>query len=128
MLGRPPHPSQPWEAFPGGLSIPRNPGHLACAPTAYHLSTRTQPPSRVPARPPTQVLRSQAEALARAQYARTKDPHDCALVYVALGRKSVLQGLFRSSGNVKVPVGGGGGAARGGGGGCCRACSGALSS
>lgn len=42
------------------------------------------------------------EDLARAQYAASKDPHDCALAYVALGRRGVLQGLFRSAGNKKV--------------------------
>ena len=48
------------------------------------------------------ALRGVCEGLARLQYARSKDPHDCALIYAALGKKSVLQGLFRSSGNKKV--------------------------
>jgi hypothetical protein len=50
------------------------------------------------------VLRSTAEALAKAQYAVAKDPHEPALMYAALGKKGVLQGLFRSSGNKKVRV------------------------
>lgn len=49
-----------------------------------------------------EALKAQAEALARAQYARNKDAHDCALLYLALGRKPVLQGLFRTSNNKKV--------------------------
>lgn len=48
------------------------------------------------------ALRSTAEALAKAQYAMAKDPHEPALMYAALGKKGVLQGLFRSSGNKKV--------------------------
>jgi hypothetical protein len=48
------------------------------------------------------ALRSTAEALARAQYAATKDPHDCALLYLALGKKQLVQGLFKSAGNKKV--------------------------
>jgi hypothetical protein len=43
-----------------------------------------------------------AEALARAQYARRRDPHDCALMYVASGRRGLLQGLFRTAGHRKV--------------------------
>lgn len=50
----------------------------------------------------TPVLRATAEALAKAQYAVGKDPHEPALMYAALGKKAVLQGLFRSSGNKKV--------------------------
>jgi hypothetical protein len=42
------------------------------------------------------------EQLARQQYAASKDPHDCALAYIAMGKKSVLHGLFRSAGNKKV--------------------------
>jgi hypothetical protein len=42
------------------------------------------------------------EQLARQQYATTKDPHDCALLYVALGKRTLLQGLFRSAGNKKA--------------------------
>ena len=40
-------------------------------------------------------LRAQAEALARAQFIRRKDPYDCALLYLALGKKSLLSGLFK---------------------------------
>jgi hypothetical protein len=48
------------------------------------------------------VLRATAESLAKAQYAVSKDPHEAALLYAALGKKGVLQGLFRSSSNKKV--------------------------
>lgn len=44
------------------------------------------------------MLKQQAEALARWQYSKARDPHDCALLYLALGRKAVLQGLFKSAG------------------------------
>ncbi len=37
-----------------------------------------------------QVVLARAEALAKVQYARKKDAHDCALMYVALKRKSLL--------------------------------------
>ena len=37
-----------------------------------------------------QVIIAWAEALAKAQYARRKDPHDCALMYVALQKKQLL--------------------------------------
>lgn len=37
------------------------------------------------------VLRSTAEALAKAQFAERRDAHDCALMYLALGRRSLLQ-------------------------------------
>lgn len=55
------------------------------------------------------ALRSTAEALARAQYAASKDPHAPALLYAALGKKAVLMGLFRSIGNKKVGGDGAGG-------------------
>ncbi|KAG2488583.1 hypothetical protein HYH03_012902 [Edaphochlamys debaryana] len=48
------------------------------------------------------ALRDQAEALARAQFARRKEPYDCALLYLALGRKALLLSLFRQSSNLKV--------------------------
>ncbi|GIL64640.1 hypothetical protein Vafri_18534, partial [Volvox africanus] len=48
------------------------------------------------------VVREQAEALAKAQYARRKEPYDCALLYLALGRKALLISLFRQSSNLKV--------------------------
>ncbi len=37
------------------------------------------------------MVRQQAEALAKAQFAAKRDPHDCALLYVALGKKTLLQ-------------------------------------
>ena len=37
------------------------------------------------------VIRSVAEALAKAQFAVRRDPHDCALIYIALGKKGTLQ-------------------------------------
>ena len=43
--------------------------------------------------------RAQAEALARAQFARYRDPYECMLVYLALGKKAVLQTLFRQARN-----------------------------
>ena len=39
----------------------------------------------------------QMEKLARAQYQARRDPKDCALLYIALDRKSVLQGLMKLS-------------------------------
>ncbi|CAL5224911.1 g7676 [Coccomyxa viridis] len=45
---------------------------------------------------PKQV-RQLAEQLAKAQFAAKRDPHDCALIYIALGKKTLLQGLFRSA-------------------------------
>ena len=38
-----------------------------------------------------QAVRKQAEALAKAQFAARRDPHDCALLYIALGRRALLQ-------------------------------------
>jgi hypothetical protein len=46
------------------------------------------------------VLKQQAEALARWQYSKSKDPHDCTLLYLALGRKPLLQGLFKNAGEL----------------------------
>lgn len=37
------------------------------------------------------AVRQQAEALAKAQFAARRDPFDCALMYIALGKKSLLQ-------------------------------------
>ncbi|GFR41681.1 hypothetical protein Agub_g2427 [Astrephomene gubernaculifera] len=48
------------------------------------------------------VVREQAEALAKAQYARRKEPYDCALLYLALGRKALLLSLFRQASNLKI--------------------------
>ncbi len=39
---------------------------------------------------PKQV-RQLAEQLAKAQFAARRDPHDCALMYIALGKKTLLQ-------------------------------------
>lgn len=43
------------------------------------------------------VFLQQMEKLARLQYLKKKDPKDCALLYVALGRLQVLAGLFKIS-------------------------------
>ncbi|KAK9832643.1 hypothetical protein WJX81_006635 [Elliptochloris bilobata] len=43
-----------------------------------------------------------AEALAKAQFAVRRDAHDCALLYLALGRRALLQGLFRSTNQAKL--------------------------
>lgn len=37
------------------------------------------------------LVRQQADALAKAQFAARRNPHDCALLYVALGKKTLLQ-------------------------------------
>lgn len=37
------------------------------------------------------------EKLARLQYLKSKDPKDCALLYIALNRIKVLVGLFKVS-------------------------------
>ncbi|CAM6112755.1 unnamed protein product [Calypogeia fissa] len=42
-------------------------------------------------------LRKMMEKLARSQFLQKKDPKDCALLYLALGRRSVLAGLFKLS-------------------------------
>ena len=39
----------------------------------------------------TQLLRAKAEELAKAQYSTRKDPADAALMYMALGKKLLLQ-------------------------------------
>ncbi|KAF5837390.1 hypothetical protein DUNSADRAFT_4438 [Dunaliella salina] len=49
-----------------------------------------------------QVVQKKAEALARAQYARRRDPYQCTLLYLALGKTSLLAGLFRRAGNTRV--------------------------
>jgi len=36
-----------------------------------------------------------AEALAKAQFAARRDAHDCALLYLGLGRRALLQVSFR---------------------------------
>ncbi|KAK7275388.1 hypothetical protein RIF29_16504 [Crotalaria pallida] len=42
-------------------------------------------------------LRARMEKLARAQYLKSKNPRDCALLYIALNRVQVLAGLFKIS-------------------------------
>jgi len=42
-------------------------------------------------------LRTWMEKLARLQYLKSKDPKDCALLYIALNRIKVLVGLFKIS-------------------------------
>ena len=37
-----------------------------------------------------QVVVARAEALAKAQFAHRRDPHDCALLYLALKKKQLL--------------------------------------
>ena len=37
-----------------------------------------------------QVVLARAEALAKAQFALKRDPHDCALMYLALKKKQLL--------------------------------------
>lgn len=39
----------------------------------------------------TASVQAQAEALAKARYAETRDPKSCALFYAALGKKNLLQ-------------------------------------
>ncbi|XP_047057254.1 uncharacterized protein LOC124663619 [Lolium rigidum] len=46
-------------------------------------------------------LRTRMEKLARLQYLKSKDPKDCALLYIALNRMKVLVGLFKVSRNEK---------------------------
>ncbi|GAB2291128.1 hypothetical protein Dimus_025386 [Dionaea muscipula] len=46
-------------------------------------------------------LRGKMEKLARSQYLKSKDPKDCALLYIALNRVQVLSGLFKISKNEK---------------------------
>lgn len=41
------------------------------------------------------------EKLARLQYLKSKDPKDCALLYIVLNRIKVLVGLFKVSRNEK---------------------------
>lgn len=43
------------------------------------------------------LLISTAESLAKARFAAHRNPDDAALLYAALGKKSVLQGLYRSA-------------------------------
>lgn len=48
--------------------------------------------------PGPRLCRAKAEELAKAQYASTRDPAACALLYAALGKKSLLQGTSLVSG------------------------------
>ena len=41
-------------------------------------------------------LRAALDAAAKVQFARRKDPQDCALLFVALGKKGQLQGLYKA--------------------------------
>ena len=41
-------------------------------------------------------LRAALDAAAKVQFARSKDPQDCALLFVALGKKGQLQGLYKA--------------------------------
>lgn len=47
------------------------------------------------------VLRA-AEEVAKDQFQRKKDPHHCALMYIALKKQTLLSRLFRSHGHPKV--------------------------
>ncbi|KAL0019249.1 hypothetical protein WJX77_001067 [Trebouxia sp. C0004] len=49
-----------------------------------------------------QVVLARAEALAKAQFARSRDAHDCALMYVALKKKQLLLSLFRGGNHKKL--------------------------
>lgn len=42
-------------------------------------------------------MRQLAEKLAKAQFAAKRDPHDCTLMYIALGKKTLLQVTRQSS-------------------------------
>lgn len=48
-----------------------------------------------------EALRSKCEQFARLKFAKSKDPEDCVLLYVALRRLNVLQGLYKVAGNKK---------------------------
>eukprot|EP00884_Botryococcus_braunii_P004810 jgi/Botrbrau1/1432/Bobra.0063s0124.2 len=51
---------------------------------------------------PDESIRPTAEALAKAQFAVRKDPHDCSLMYLALGKRTLLQGLCRTGNHKKL--------------------------
>ena len=38
-----------------------------------------------------QMVKQYAESLAKSRYAKTKEPSSCALFYIALGKKGILQ-------------------------------------
>ncbi|GAX73065.1 hypothetical protein CEUSTIGMA_g518.t1 [Chlamydomonas eustigma] len=46
--------------------------------------------------------RTAAESVAKSQFAQYRDPHECMLLYLALGKKAVLQNLFRQTSNIKL--------------------------
>jgi hypothetical protein len=46
-------------------------------------------------------IRKFAEKLAKAQYMKRRDARDCMLLYLALGRKNVVQGLMKVSGEAE---------------------------
>lgn len=48
------------------------------------------------------AARAVAELLARSQFSRHRDPYECALMYLALGKRAVLQSLFRQANNVRI--------------------------
>ena len=43
-----------------------------------------------------------ADEIAKDQFRQNNDPHDCALMYIALKKKALLSRLFRSNGNARV--------------------------
>ncbi|KAL0048506.1 hypothetical protein WJX82_004799 [Trebouxia sp. C0006] len=49
-----------------------------------------------------QVVLARAEALAKAQFAGSRDAHDCALMYVALKKKQLVLSLFRGGNHKKL--------------------------
>ena len=49
-----------------------------------------------------QTLRGIAEKLAKVQFIARRDAHDCALMYLAVGKKAALAGLFRAQKNMKM--------------------------
>jgi hypothetical protein len=50
----------------------------------------------------TTVLRQVTENLAKVTFKQTKNAEDCAIYYIALGKKSALQALFKATGNVRL--------------------------
>eukprot|EP00854_Cymbomonas_tetramitiformis_P015417 gene15417-18247_t len=49
-----------------------------------------------------EALQKWSESAAKRIFAATRDPHECALLYLALGRRTVLGGLFKAVGNTKL--------------------------
>ncbi|KAL6042826.1 hypothetical protein QOT17_024211, partial [Balamuthia mandrillaris] len=102
------------------LPLPLRPTSLASKEWAWALHSEAQETlveSVVPKQPswdmikglglgywlknPTTVL-SVTENMARAQFSEKKDPCDCALFYLAMGKKSHLVGLFKAVKNEKL--------------------------